>query len=170
LITNYTKFGIVSQGNYANCGIVLYYDIKLFMRMMTTQEAADELGVSVRRITELIRTGRLPSERFGKAHAIREEDLELVRDRKPGRPPKKESARKDKNVEPEDDKAAIWEVIIERLKVDASTVLKVRKAMLDNSKASEIVRKTGLKPKLVNSIIELFNELNDSDSEPKTKA
>jgi hypothetical protein len=36
----------------------------------------------------LISGGRLPAEKFGRDYMIKEEDLKLVEDRKPGRPPK----------------------------------------------------------------------------------
>lgn len=58
------------------------------MKLLTTQEAAERLGVSVRRVTELITSGRLPAERFGRAYMIDDSDLKFVEDRKPGRPPK----------------------------------------------------------------------------------
>jgi excisionase family DNA binding protein len=56
------------------------------MAMITTQEAAELLGVSVRRVTALIKSGKIPSERFGRAHVINEDDLKLVAERKVGRP------------------------------------------------------------------------------------
>lgn len=55
---------------------------------LTTKEAAENLGVSVRRVQELTKSGRLPSSKFGRALMIKEEDLELVRERTAGRPPK----------------------------------------------------------------------------------
>ena len=36
----------------------------------------------------MILAGRLPAEKFGHVHMIREEDLALVAERKPGRPKK----------------------------------------------------------------------------------
>ncbi len=63
---------------------------KAAMKLLTTQEAAEQLGVSVRRVTELITSGRLPAERFGRAYMINDSDLKFVEDRKPGRPPKAE--------------------------------------------------------------------------------
>lgn len=51
---------------------------------LTTQEAADILEVSRSRVIALIRAGRLPAEKFGSQWAIKEEDLDLVKDRKPG--------------------------------------------------------------------------------------
>lgn len=58
---------------------------------VTTQEAAEKLGVSVRRVVALINSGDLPSSRVGRSHVIKESDLKLVEDRKPGRPPKDHS-------------------------------------------------------------------------------
>jgi excisionase family DNA binding protein len=56
--------------------------------MLTTPEVAQKLGVSTRRVLALIKSGRLPSEQYGRDHLIKESDLKLVEDRKPGRPPK----------------------------------------------------------------------------------
>jgi excisionase family DNA binding protein len=57
-------------------------------RLLTTPEVAEQLGVSVRRVQALIKAGRLPSQQFGRDHVIKESDVRLVEDRKPGRPPK----------------------------------------------------------------------------------
>jgi len=57
-------------------------------KMLTTSEAAGRLGVSLRRVRQFIEEGRLPSQQFGRDHLIKETDLKLVADRKPGRPPK----------------------------------------------------------------------------------
>lgn len=59
------------------------------MTMLTTEQAADRLGVTPARVRVLIREGRLPAQSFGRAHMIDEDDLKLVEDRRPGRPPKK---------------------------------------------------------------------------------
>ncbi len=56
--------------------------------LLTTPQVAERLGVSVRRVQALIHDGRLPSQQFGRDHLIRESDLTLVADRKPGRPSK----------------------------------------------------------------------------------
>jgi excisionase family DNA binding protein len=56
--------------------------------MLTTTEVAQRLGVTVRRINDLITSGRLPAARFGRAYMIKESDLKLVETRTPGRPPK----------------------------------------------------------------------------------
>jgi excisionase family DNA binding protein len=56
------------------------------MNLLTTQEAADRLGVTRRRIQELIQLDRLPARKIGRDYVIRESDLKLVEERKPGRP------------------------------------------------------------------------------------
>jgi excisionase family DNA binding protein len=61
-------------------------------KMLTTSEVAGRLGVSLRRVRQLIEEGRLPSQQFGRDHLINESDLKLVEDRKPGRPSKKMSS------------------------------------------------------------------------------
>jgi excisionase family DNA binding protein len=58
------------------------------MAILTTAQAAERLGVSVRRVQQLVKNGRLPAEQFGGALMIKEEDLELVENRKVGRPRK----------------------------------------------------------------------------------
>lgn len=58
------------------------------MKILTTKEAAERLGVTVRRVSALIEAGRLPAARFGRAYMIKESDLKLVEDRSPGRPSK----------------------------------------------------------------------------------
>ena len=60
------------------------------MKMLTTEEAAERLGVTTARVRAMILAGRLPADKFGRAHMIREDALKLVEDRKPGRPPKQE--------------------------------------------------------------------------------
>jgi excisionase family DNA binding protein len=58
------------------------------MSTLTTDQAAKCLGVTTNRVRVLIREGRLPAEKFGPVYVIKESDLKLVKDRKPGRPPK----------------------------------------------------------------------------------
>lgn len=55
---------------------------------LTTNQAAEKLGVSRRRVLALIDTKRLPAAKFGDAYMIDEKDLQLVGERKPGRPKK----------------------------------------------------------------------------------
>lgn len=64
------------------------------MNLLTTEQAAEQLGVTPARIRVLIREGRLPAARFGRSHMINEADLALVADRKPGRPPKVKEEKK----------------------------------------------------------------------------
>lgn len=58
------------------------------MKMITTNEAASLLGVTVQRIHQFISEGRLPAQKLGRDYIINDEDLKLVEVRKPGRPPK----------------------------------------------------------------------------------
>jgi excisionase family DNA binding protein len=61
--------------------------------LLTTPQVAERLGVTVRRVQALIKEGRLPSQQFGRDHLIRESDLKLVENRKPGRPRKEEPSK-----------------------------------------------------------------------------
>jgi excisionase family DNA binding protein len=56
------------------------------MTTLTTEQAAERLGITPSRVRVLIRAGRLPAQRFGRAHIINESDLKMVADRKVGRP------------------------------------------------------------------------------------
>jgi len=56
------------------------------MRLLTTAQVAERLGVHRTRVQVLIREGRLPAQKFGKMFLVDEKDLKLVADRKPGRP------------------------------------------------------------------------------------
>jgi excisionase family DNA binding protein len=60
------------------------------MELLTTQKAAEALGVTPRRIRALIAAGRLDATLIGRDWLINPADLEKVRKRKPGRPPKEE--------------------------------------------------------------------------------
>ena len=59
-----------------------------FMALLTTKQAEERLGVNDRRVTALIREGRLPAEKVGRDWLIREKDLAKVKDRRTGRPKK----------------------------------------------------------------------------------
>ncbi|MBA3632034.1 MAG: helix-turn-helix domain-containing protein [Acidobacteria bacterium] len=59
--------------------------------LLTTREVAEKLNISMRRVRALIESGNLPSTQYGRDHLIKESDLKLVKDRKPGRPPKEKS-------------------------------------------------------------------------------
>jgi len=59
------------------------------MKLLSTSEAADKLGVTVGRIQQLIWDGLLPAQKVGRDYVINEDDLKLVENRrKVGRPPK----------------------------------------------------------------------------------
>ncbi len=62
------------------------------MRVLTTREVSERLNVSVRRVHQFIKQGRLPAAKLGRDYVIQEKDLSLVAERKNGRP-KKEAAK-----------------------------------------------------------------------------
>jgi excisionase family DNA binding protein len=57
--------------------------------LISTKEASEKLGLSIRRVQALITFGKLPAQKIGNSYVIKESDLELVKYRKTGRPPKK---------------------------------------------------------------------------------
>jgi len=57
---------------------------------ITTKEAAEKLNVSEGRIRQLVADGRLPAVKVGQTNLVKESDLELVKDRKTGRPKKED--------------------------------------------------------------------------------
>jgi excisionase family DNA binding protein len=61
------------------------------MGWLTTNEVAERLGVTRRRVLALIADERLPAQKFGRDYKIDERDLKLVADRKAGRPRKQAS-------------------------------------------------------------------------------
>lgn len=56
--------------------------------LLTVSEAAKELNVSARRIHQFIEDKRLPAEKLGSYYVIKRVDLDSIRDRQTGRPPK----------------------------------------------------------------------------------
>jgi excisionase family DNA binding protein len=56
-------------------------------KLLSAAEAAAELGVSKPRVLALIKAKRLPAQLVGTSYVIRAADLEMVRERKPGKPP-----------------------------------------------------------------------------------
>jgi excisionase family DNA binding protein len=68
------------------------------MKLLTTKEAAERLGVSVTRVQQLILAKRLPAEKMGRDYFIQEDDLKLVADRKRGRPRKDQSEKASKQT------------------------------------------------------------------------
>ncbi len=63
------------------------------MKLLTTKEAAEKLGVSVRRVQAMITDGSLSATKLGRDYVIKESELESVKDRKPGRPAKKNASK-----------------------------------------------------------------------------
>ncbi len=59
-------------------------------KLLSVKESAEMLGVNRQRVQALITEGRLPAQKIGNSYVIKESDLELVKDRKTGRPPKNE--------------------------------------------------------------------------------
>lgn len=75
---------------------------------LTTKQAAKILGVSTRRVLQLIHDGRLPAEKHGRDWAIKARDLELVKVRKPGRP-KGAKVQVDSQLEPDKTTAYLFQ-------------------------------------------------------------
>ncbi len=57
--------------------------------LITTDQAAERLGVTPGRVRAMIAAGRLPAQKFGFVHMIKASDLKALEDRKVGRPPTK---------------------------------------------------------------------------------
>lgn len=55
---------------------------------LTTQEAAEELGITDSRVRQLIIDGKLPAQKFGRSHMIKRSDLKQVVIGNRGRPRK----------------------------------------------------------------------------------
>jgi excisionase family DNA binding protein len=59
------------------------------MKLLTTKDAAEKLGVSVRRVRALIAEGKLEAQQLGREYVIEEKALDKVKTYgKSGRPPK----------------------------------------------------------------------------------
>jgi len=59
------------------------------MKLLTTKQASEKLGVSVRRVRALITEGKLKAHQLGREYAIEENALRSVQTYgKAGRPPK----------------------------------------------------------------------------------
>ena len=65
------------------------------MNLLTTKQVAERLGVTIKRIQAMIRDERLPAQKFGRDYMIKESDLRLVQDRRPGRPSKTKVKKKE---------------------------------------------------------------------------
>lgn len=57
-------------------------------KLLSVKEVATVLGVNRQRVQQLIEAERLPAQKVGTYYVIRESDVELVRERKTGRPAK----------------------------------------------------------------------------------
>ena len=57
-------------------------------RLLSVAEAAELLGVSRWRVNQFIKENRLPAEKIGRSYVLKESNLEAVKERKTGRPPK----------------------------------------------------------------------------------
>lgn len=66
------------------------------MKIISTKDAAERLGISLRQVQTLIGQGKLPASKIGRDYAIDEKDLKLVEIRKKGRPAKATPAKKGK--------------------------------------------------------------------------
>ncbi len=66
--------------------------------LLTTQQAAAELGVTDSRVRQLIIDGKLPAQRFGRSHMIRRSDLKDVAIGNVGRPSKKSIEMKERTI------------------------------------------------------------------------
>jgi excisionase family DNA binding protein len=56
--------------------------------LLTTRQAAQELGVTDSRVRQLILDGKLPAQKFGRSHMIKRNDLKRLELGNVGRPPK----------------------------------------------------------------------------------
>lgn len=66
-------------------------------KLLSVKQAAEILGVNRQRVQQLIESERLPARKVGSYYVICESDLELIRKRKTGRPPKVKSEVKDQS-------------------------------------------------------------------------
>ncbi len=69
------------------------------MSLISAKEASEKLGVSVLRVQQLIWAKRIPAKCIGRDYVIDESDLQLVKERKNGRPPKAENGNQAKTEE-----------------------------------------------------------------------
>lgn len=63
------------------------------MSFLTTQQVAERLGVTPRRVVAMIQAHQLPATKFGRDYMIEKADLKLVKNRKAGRPRKTQKPR-----------------------------------------------------------------------------
>jgi len=65
-------------------------------KLLSVKQASELLNVNRQRVLQFIAAGRLPAEKVGSVYVIRENDLKLVENRKPGRPRKTENGNGEK--------------------------------------------------------------------------
>jgi len=68
------------------------------MATISSKDAAARLKISIRRVQELIKSGRLPAKMIGGVYLIDDKDLALVKSRKPGRPKTKGVAKQNRGT------------------------------------------------------------------------
>lgn len=56
------------------------------MSLLSTQDVAERLGITIGRVQQLIWEEKLPAQKVGRTYVVDEADLEKVRERKRGRP------------------------------------------------------------------------------------
>lgn len=66
--------------------------------LLTSRQAAAELGVTDSRVRQLIIDGKLPAQRFGRSHMIRRSDLKDVVIGNVGRPSKNSTEKKERKI------------------------------------------------------------------------
>jgi excisionase family DNA binding protein len=71
---------------------IMYAMMKTTDRI-TTNEAAEALGVTRQRVLQLIQDGRLKAEKFANVYMIRPDDLSNIEGKPMGRPPKADKKR-----------------------------------------------------------------------------
>ena len=59
------------------------------MKLISTADAARKLGIHITRVQVFIRQGRLPAIKVAGNYILKDGDLVLVADRRPGRPTKR---------------------------------------------------------------------------------
>jgi len=59
-------------------------------KLLSTNDVADELGITRQRVLQLVKSGRLKSQKIANVHLFKLEDLEPVRNRVAGKPKKTE--------------------------------------------------------------------------------
>ncbi len=62
-------------------------------KLLSVKESAEMLGINRQRVQALITERRLPAQKIGNSYVIKKSDLELVKDRPTGRPPKEKDAK-----------------------------------------------------------------------------